>query len=392
MKYKWKRIKVGELGRIITGKTPATKESEFWGGKIPFITPKDLQGTKHIFITERYITDMGLDKVKGCKLPPESVSVSCIGNIGYVGITTQTCVSNQQINSIIPNEGYDINFIYYLMKDLWTFFKSYEGQSTTLSILNKTQFSKIDISVPDIVIQKRIAYFLSLFDDKIEINNNINKNLLQQARLLFERWMSKHNEYYQLYPLYQVAVINSDIYSPKYKWDHVNYLDTSSIKDGIISEIQNINILKNKLPSRARRIIHENDIVFSTVRPNQHHFGIINNPLNNMLVSTGFAVIRSNNKKVCNEVIYMCLTNDSFIDKMQQLAEQSTSTFPAIKPSDLGGCEIPCPVDQDLVDTLKVIFTTIFSKQSENRSLSAIRDALLPKLMSGDLDVSELDI
>lgn len=187
MKCEWKRIRVGDLGTIITGKTPPTKKAEYWGGNIHFITPKDLQGTKHVLQTDRFITGMGLESVRGCKLPSDAVCVSCIGNIGYVAMTRQTCISNQQINSIIANENYDPDFVYYLMKSLWPFFKKYEGQSTTLSILNKTQFSKIEIVTPDLPEQKKIASILSSLDDKIELNNKINENLQQQVFALFDK-------------------------------------------------------------------------------------------------------------------------------------------------------------------------------------------------------------
>lgn len=216
----------------------------------------------------------------------------------------------------------------------------------------------------------------------------INDNLQKQARTLLAQWKIEHEGEYEFSPLSDVAEINPDTYSPKDAWDYVNYLDTSSITDGIISEVQCITPLTEKLPSRARRIIAANDVVFSTVRPNQHHFGIITEPLDNMLASTGFAVVRSSHPSVSNELLYLCLTENSFVEKMQQLAEQSTSTFPSIKPSDLGGCEIPCPIGKGLSDALNTLFTYIASNQRENTSLSALRDTLLPKLMSGELDVS----
>ena len=195
-------------------------------------------------------------------------------------------------------------------------------------------------------------------------------------------------------PLSEVAEINPDAYSPKEGWEYVNYLDTSSITDGCIGEIQRIKPSVDKLPSRARRKVVPNDVVFSTVRPNQRHFGLISRPLPNMLASTGFAVIRSRNPAVCNELIYLCLTENAFIEKMQQLAEQSTSTFPSIKPSDLGTCEIPCPkkIDSsDLTETLKAMFTLIATNQHENHVLAELRDTLLPQLMSGEIDVSSID-
>lgn len=125
MASEWKQCTIGDLGEVVTGKTPSTKNAGFWDGKIHFITPKDIQGLKRITKTDRTITDAGLQKVKGSILPQNAVCVSCIGNIGYTGVTTQPCVTNQQINSIITNKENDPDFIYYLMCSLWPFFKNY---------------------------------------------------------------------------------------------------------------------------------------------------------------------------------------------------------------------------------------------------------------------------
>ena len=170
-------MNIADLGTVITGKTPSTKKDEYWNGDVQFITPGDIQGTKHITHTARYITKSGLNAVKGSILPKNAICVSCIGNIGYVGKTTEVCVSNQQINSIVPFDNVNADYVYYLIKWLWPYFKNYEGQSTTLSILNKTQFSKIEI--PDIPRkqQDEIAALLNSLDDKIEENMKINDNL-----------------------------------------------------------------------------------------------------------------------------------------------------------------------------------------------------------------------
>ena len=254
---------------------------------------------------------------------------------------------------------------------------------------------ELELIVPPLTEQKQIGNFLAALDQKIAHNNQINDNLYAQARAITNQWITENDSDYELLPLSEVAVINPDTYSPKEEWKYVNYLDTSSITDGCIAEIQRISPSAEKLPSRARRKIVSNDVVFSTVRPNQRHFGIISEPLPNMLASTGFAVIRSKNPLVCNELIYLCLTDDAFIEKMQQLAEQSTSTFPSIKPSDLGVCEIPCPKDDSsssLTETLKAMFSLIAANHRENASLAELRDSLLPRLMSGEIDVSDIQI
>lgn len=254
---------------------------------------------------------------------------------------------------------------------------------------------ELELTVPPLDEQQKIGAFFATIDQKIAINNEINDNLYTQARAITNRWIAENKDDYDLLSLSEVAAINPDTYSPKEEWEYVNYLDTSSITDGCIADIQRIIPASEKLPSRARRIIAPNDVVFSTVRPNQRHFGIISEPLPNMLASTGFAVIRSETPLVCNELIYLCLTENAFIEKMQQLAEQSTSTFPSIKPSDLGVCEIPCPKDglsSNLTETLRAMFALVAANHRENASLAELRDSLLPKLMSGELDVSDIQL
>ncbi|MCR5777737.1 MAG: restriction endonuclease subunit S [Lachnospiraceae bacterium] len=194
--------------------------------------------------------------------------------------------------------------------------------------------------------------------------------------------------------LSEIANINQETYSPKSNWDYINYLDTSSITDGKISEVQYIQPSVDKLPSRARRILKQGDIVFSTVRPNQLHYGIVSNPLPNMLGSTGFAVIRSNASAIPNEILYLALTEPSFIEQMQQIAEQSVSTFPSIRPSDLDACNIPTPQEGEgeIMAAIQALFAESAANNEENIRLSLLRDTLLPKLVSGELDVSDLEL
>lgn len=388
-KTHWVQVRVGELGKIVTGKTPKTSISENYGGKIPFLTPSDNMLTKYVTATKKSLTDKGVTEVKNCLLPQSSVCVSCIGSdLGKVVITTEPTVTNQQINSIIVDQKkFDVSFVYYAMLILGKQLNYLSKTSTAVPIVNKTAFSSYSIFCPELRQQEEIAAILSSLDDKIELNNKINENLQQQAQALLTQWLIENDGTYEFSLLSEVAAINPDTYSPKDAWEFVNYLDTSSITDGVISEVQHIKPSTEKLPSRARRIVAANDVVFSTVRPNQRHFGIITDPLDNMLASTGFAVVRSNHPSVSNELLYLCLTEDSFIEKMQQLAEQSTSTFPSIKPSDLGCCEIPCPISQGLTKTLKAIFASISNNQKQNRALSEFRDTLLPKLMSGEINI-----
>lgn len=316
-----------------------------------------------------------------------------VGGTGDVKLSPGACFLTNLSIAVSVDESVALKkyLYYYFLKNNLRYLDSGSAQSQ----ITIGDLKNVEVPLPSIETQKKVVSILDAIDEKINNNIAINDNLYAQAKATTKQWISKSTGDYELLPLSDIASINPDTYSPKETWKYVNYLDTSSITEGCIAEIQHITPSSEKLPSRARRKIAPNDIVFSTVRPNQRHYGIISGPLPNMLGSTGFAVIRSKNPLVCNELIYLCLTENEFIEKMQQLAEQSTSTFPSIKPSDLGVCEIPCPKDQSstsFTETLKSLFALIAANQRENISLSEIRDALLPKLMSGEIDVSDIQL
>lgn len=185
----WKECTIGDLGKIVTGKTPRTAISENYGGKVPFLSPSDNMELKYVDETNNTLTEQGVDEVKNCLLPSNAVCVSCIGSdLGKVLITTQPTVTNQQINSIIVNEDNDANFIYYLMTIVGKHLNFISKTSTAVPIINKTTFSNYKISVPLISEQKKIAVILSSLDDKIETNRKINARLEELAQAIFKSW------------------------------------------------------------------------------------------------------------------------------------------------------------------------------------------------------------
>ena len=280
---------------------------------------------------------------------------------------------------------------YFLTNQHKAFMISMCSHGTTMASLNQKILEQIDFPCLERNYQDKIVEILSKIDEKGRVNQKINENLLQQARALFRKWFSITSS--GLYKLSDIADINPETYSPKENWSFVNYLDTSNITSGTINEVQYIIPSEEKLPSRARRILRKDDVVFSTVRPNQLHYGIISNPKPNMLGSTGFAVIRSKYETMPNEIIYLALTESAFVEQMQQLAEQSVSTFPSIRPADLDACVLPEPKEDDnnFMETIKSIFNAVAINNEENQRLATLRDTLLPRLMSGELDVSRLD-
>lgn len=167
----------------------------------------------------------------------------------------------------------------------------------------------------------------------------------------------------------EIVKTNQSTYSPKENWQFVNYLDTGNITMNKIDEIQNINTAKDKLPSRARRKVKTNSIIYSTVRPNQLHYGIIKKQPDNFLVSTGFTVIDVNYDKAVPDFIYYALTKQEVTEKLQAIAEQSVSAYPSLKPSDIENLELMLP-DKKTQERIVAILRSIDKKIKVNNAIN----------------------
>lgn len=172
---------------------------------------------------------------------------------------------------------------------------------------------------------------------------------------------------------------NLHTYSDKEKWSMIRYLDTGSITEGRIDEIQTLYPGVDKIPSRARRKASVGDILFSTVRPNQKHYGIIEAGTENLLVSTGFTVVTVDTTIADSYFIYYYLTQSSVIESLQAIAEQSTSTYPSIKPSDIEDIELDLPeleTQKKIGSTLRMLDRKIALNEEINDNLYAQAKAI----------------
>lgn len=163
-------------------------------------------------------------------------------------------------------------------------------------------------------------------------------------------------------------------------------MDTGSLTKGVIAELQGVQL--SDAPSRAKRLVQHNDILISTVRPNQCHYGIINQPQENLVVSTGFCTITC--ELISPYFMYLLLTNDEMTEFLHSIAEGSTSTYPSLKPQDIGAVTFKNP-PADLIQKFHVIAEGYWKKIHTNlqqiQILEKLRDTLLPKLMSGEVRV-----
>lgn len=163
----WKYKRVDEFGEVITGKTPSTSKSEYYGGSIPFVTIPDMHGKVFPLVTEKTLTKTGADTQKNKYLPINSVIVSCIATVGLVNIAVEPCQTNQQINSVILYDDSNLYFFYESMKRIKTLLDGVGSNGATMTNVNKTKFSNISVLYPTEDLVKRYNAFCKPIFNKI---------------------------------------------------------------------------------------------------------------------------------------------------------------------------------------------------------------------------------
>ena len=171
-----------------------------------------------------------------------------------------------------------------------------------------------------------------------------------------------------------VVNINKSTLSTKDNWSTLKYLDTGNITENQIDTLQ-IFQKGEKLPSRAKRKVEKGTIIYSTVRPNQKHFGYFDTNSNNLVVSTGFATLDVIDPRVNSKYLYYLLTQNSVISQLQSIGENSTSSYPSIRPDDIGNLSFMFP-DIDIQNKIADILTSIDKKIQINNQINKELEAM----------------
>lgn len=189
--FGWEYLELKSFGNIITGKTPSTNISANFGGNIPFIKTPDMHGNMFVLTTDEMLSELGANSQKGCWIPKDSICVNCIGaKSGSVSITVEKSQTNQQINSIILKELYNLEFLYFACKELKPTIELFGATGSTMTNLSKGKFEKLKVLYPD---RKIILKFHSLVEpifNEIKILGKANRNLSKVRDLLLPRFMS----------------------------------------------------------------------------------------------------------------------------------------------------------------------------------------------------------
>lgn len=385
----WKTCTIADLGMVVGGATPSTKEAENYdGGTIAWITPKDLAGYSGRFIShgERDITEIGLHSCSAQMMPRHSVLFSSRAPIGYVAIAENELCTNQGFKSVVPNENTDYMFLYYLLLNNRQRIE-HMGSGTTFKEVSGKTMRSIEVRVPESKEEQiRISSILSIIDDKIEENERINKNLYEQAQALYrDRYIAlspfggKIPKGWHSGTVSEIVEFHDSKRTPlssreREKLDKIYpYYGATSVMDYVDRYLFDGVYL---LLGEDGTVI--DDKGFPVLQYIEGKFWV-NNHAHIITGKNGFTV----------ELLYLLfsLTNVKSI--------VTGAVQPKISQANLNKVPVMIPDAEELESFDSIIqpfFAQIRNLRAENDKLATIRDTLLPKLMSGEINVSDVNL
>jgi type I restriction enzyme, S subunit len=408
----WTPLTIKEIGKVVTGKTPSTKVSDYFDGDYPFITPTDMDGRKIITRTERTISEAGKAVLPSYLLPALSVCVSCIGwQMGKVVMTGKPSFTNQQINAIIPKTHIIPDFLYYSLCTRREELKALGYVGVRTPILNKSSFEKVKVLIPHVRTQRRIAAILSAYDDLIENNTRRIQILEEMARRIYEEWFvwfrfpGNENvkmveselglipEGWSIKPMADVADVIDCLHSKKPL--EVNdgtkiLLQLFNIADGGILDLSKKFFLSDedyKLWT-SRMELKEGDCVITNVgrvgAVAQIPKGV------NAALGRNMTGVRPKSGKLNNGYLIQYLLSSHKENEVQR-KKDAGAIMDSLNVKGIVRLSIPIP-SLELMEKFDSIASPMRHRidllVAQNQILRNMRDLLLPKLISGEIDVS----
>lgn len=398
----WKKVLIKDLGRTVTGHTPPTKEKKYYGNFMPFVKPTDIsKESKYTYHPEQYYSREASEKYKSSLIPKGATCVVCIGTIGEK-ITMAHCdlFTNQSINSIIPSDDYDPEFVYYLLKYNLGKVKSLnKGTASGREFVSKSTFLDMPVMVcKDKDTQIRIGKILSRYDALIENYQQKIKLLEEAAQRLYKEWFVDLHfpeyentkivdgvpEGWEKAPISSIIKIKSGFAfkSKDFRKEGLYKIVTiKNVKDGNFDgvNVDKISILPNKIPEHCK--LKEGDILLSlTGIVGRVCFVIGKNYLLNQRVaklsteysSFAYCLFRSREMSII-------LSNLSNGVAQQNLSPIKTEQLKILIP------------DRQTLNSFESMagkmLTKVINLSTQIRFLTEARDRLLPKLMSGEIEV-----
>ena len=430
----WNLLSINECADVIGGGTPSTKNSDYWDGNIPWISPKDLSNNKDKYITngERFITELGLEKSSAKLLPANSLLFSSRAPIGYLAINAKPVATNQGFKSLILKDEFDVEFFYYLFKQKTEFIKSFASGSTFQEVSGSV-VKNLSFLIPPKQEQEKISNILSKLDKKIELNQEMNENLEEIAKTLFKSWFIDFDPVRakaegrptglskEISDLFPDSFEKSELGEMPSGWQTKNlgqiltFLGSgkrpkggASVTDDQIPSIgaENINFIGNYDYSKEKyvpRNFYENlkekgisikdyDILIYKDGANIGRSTIFGKgfPHKDCTINEHAHLLRS--ERGIQKYLYFYLSTKQSQEYLISL--NTASAQPGINQTQLKTLNILKP-EKKILEKFDVlvapIVDLIFLNCLANNNLSDIRDALLPKLISGELKISDAE-
>jgi len=386
MNDNWKEYKVDDFAEVVGGGTPSTKDDENFGGTISWITPKDLSDHKFRYISrgERNITQKGFANSNAALLPEGTILLSSRAPIGYLAIANNPVTTNQGFKSLIPREGFDNLFIYYLLASNIDYLKS-QGSGTTFGELSGGTLKKLKFWLPPLPEQRAIAEVLGALDDKIELNRRMNHTLESIAQALFKEWFVDNPEAEGWEPYYLPEIIEVNPYRALKKGVTAPYLEMANMPtDGHRA----IDWIERPFNSGTKFI--NGDTLLARITPclengktayvdflddNQVGWG-----------STEYIILRPRSPLPPEYGYYLARTESirSFAIK-NMTGTSGRQRTPASCFDSLLLPKPPNNLAQKFGEIAKSLMELIRANDEQSRTLAQIRDTLLPKLVKGEI-------
>ncbi len=381
----WPKVKLEAIGKVITGMTPPTKHQAYYGDDYLFVTPSDL-GFDSYFIskTERCVSQQGYEKYRNRFIPAMSTMYTCIGStIGKIGLSRETVLTNQQINSIIPNDAHDARFVYYLMRSLTNEIRALNA-GCAVPIINKGDFENIDVPLVPLPVQRRIADILSAYDDLIENNRRRIAILEETARLSYRKWFGGANtartatlgEICQAFGGGTPKTTSPEFWDGDIPWVVPTDITRNTCLALLDTERK---ITALGLQKSSAKMLPANAILM-TSRASVGYFGMADFPV---CTNQGFISIVPNNDSWRWYLLFNLMLR---VEEIRSNAKGST--FPEISRARFRSMDVAIPDDNALIEFNRAVEplmqqVRILAKQSA--ALAAARDMLLPRLMNNKL-------
>lgn len=404
----WKTYKLGDVAQIIGGGTPSTTKEDFWNGTIGWLTPRDLTGYSFKYISkgERNITEEGLRNSSARLMPKGTVLMTSRAPIGYIAIAGDELCTNQGFKSFIVDEDKIHNeYLYYLLKSNIDRIKSL-GTGSTFAEVSASILRSFEIEIPDTTTQKEIAQILTSLDDKIELNLQMNQTLEAMAQALFKEWFVNFNfpnfdgvlenglpKGWRMGSLSEIMYVQNG-----YAFRSNDFIDEG--ENGILKiknisnkvvDIVNMQFIPSEIAMNIdkRFKVESGDLLIAMTGAEVGKVGMVPNTEKNLWLNQRVGSFKEK-VKYSKWFCYLILSTNEYQNIL--LSAASGSAQPNISGSQIERTEIILPT-VDLIEEFGSIVNSLFEKILENysfnQSLTQTRDTLLPKLMSGKIEIEK---